>query len=165
MKWRCCLKRLIHQVREGYMPTVEDAIALALEAHRGQVDRAGEPYILHPLRVMAGLKTDTERIIAVLHDVVEDSDLTLDDLRALGYDETIVGAIDSLSRREGETYEAFIQRVRQNPLAVTVKLADLADNMDLRRNRLLQDTDLERLQRYQNAWWELTKASNPNGAS
>src|SRR5690606_1606419 len=119
--------------------------ALALEAQRGQVDRAGEPYILHPLRVMAGLKTDTERIIAVLHDVVEDRDLTLDDLRALGYDETIVGAIDSLSRREGETYEAFIQRVRQNPLAVTVKLADLADNMDLRRNRLLQDTDLERL--------------------
>lgn len=147
------------------MPTVEDAIALALEAHRGQVDRAGEPYILHPLRVMAGLKSDTERMIAVLHDVIEDTPVTLDDLRARGYDETVVNAVDSLSRRDGESYEAFIQRIKQNPLAVPVKLADLMDNMDLRRNAMLQDGDLERLQRYQNAWWELTKDSRGDGAT
>ena len=137
-------------------PTLEDAIELALKAHRGQVDRGGQPYILHPLRIMTKLDTDTERIIAVLHDVVEDTDFTLDDLRKMGYPDVIVDAVNALSRREGESYEAFIQRIKPNPLAVRVKLQDLLDNMDLRRWALLQVGDLERLQRYQNAWWELT---------
>src|SRR5215207_4362339 len=137
-------------------PTLEDAIELALKAHRGQVDRGGQPYILHPLRIMTKLDTDTERIIAVLHDVVEDTDFTLDDLRKMGYPDVIVDAVNALSRREGESYEAFIQRIKPNPLAVRVKLQDLLDNMDLRRWALLQVCDLERLQRYQNAWWELT---------
>jgi (p)ppGpp synthase/HD superfamily hydrolase len=139
------------------MPTLEDAVQLALDAHRGQVDRIGEPYILHPLRVMARVNTDTERMIAVLHDVIEDTEITLDDLRSRGYEDEIVEAVDCLSRREGESYAEFIQRIKPNPLAVSVKLADLRENMDLRRNPLLQDKDLERLQRYQNAWWELTK--------
>ena len=130
---------------------------LATEAHRGQVDRAGSPYILHPLRLMCRVNSDTERIIAVLHDVVEDTDYTLDDLRERGYSEEIVTAVDCLSRREDETYEQFIQRIKPNPLARRVKLADLMDNMDIRRAGLLQEKDLERLQRYQNAWFELTK--------
>jgi (p)ppGpp synthase/HD superfamily hydrolase len=137
-------------------PTIEDAIELALEAHRGQVDRGGQPYILHPLRIMTKLDTDTERMIGVLHDVIEDTDISLDDLRKMGYPDVIVDALDALSRREGETYEAFIQRIKPNPLAVRVKLQDLLDNMDIRRSALLQEGDLERLQRYQNAWWELT---------
>ena len=75
----------------------------------------------------------------------------------MGYEEEIIEAVDCLTRRDDETYEAFIQRIKTNPLARRVKLADLQDNMDLRRIRLLQEHDLERLQRYQNAWYELTK--------
>jgi (p)ppGpp synthase/HD superfamily hydrolase len=139
------------------MPTIEDAIIFATEAHRGQVDRAGRPYILHPLRLMCHLQSDTERMIAVLHDVIEDSDYTLDDLRKMGYEEEIVEAVDCLTRRDDETYHEFIQRIKPNRLARRVKLADLMDNMDIRRAGLLQEKDLERLQRYQNAWFELTK--------
>lgn len=140
-----------------HMPTIEDAIIFATEAHRGQVDRAGNPYILHPLRLMCSQQSDTERIIAVLHDVVEDTNYTLDDLRKMGYEQEIVEAVDCLTRRDDETYEAFIQRIKPNHLARRVKLADLMDNMDIRRAGLLQEKDLERLQRYQNAWFELTK--------
>lgn len=139
------------------MPTIEDAIRLALDKHHGQTDKSGAPYILHPLRVMAGMQTEAERIIAVLHDVVEDSDVTLDDLRRMGYSAEIVAAIDHLSRREDETYEEFIQRIKPHPLAVRVKLGDLLDNMDIRRNAALDEKALERFQRYQKAWVELTQ--------
>jgi hypothetical protein len=81
----------------------------------------------------------------------------------LGYEETIVVAVDCLSRRDSESYEAFIQRIKPNPLAVKVKLGDLMDNMDLRRAGLLQPNDLERLQRYQKAWFELTKEDSKEG--
>lgn len=139
------------------MPTIEDAIRLALDKHHGQTDKSGAPYILHPLRVMAGMQTEAERIVAVLHDVVEDSDVTLDDLRRMGYSAEIVAAIDHLSRREDETYEQFIQRIKPHPLAVRVKLGDLLDNMDIRRNAALDEKALERFQRYQKAWIELTQ--------
>lgn len=139
------------------MPTLEDAIRLALDKHHGQTDKSGAPYILHPLRVMAGMQTEAERIVAVLHDVVEDTDVTLDDLRRMGYSAEIVAAIDHLSRRDDETYEEFIQRIKPHPLAVRVKLGDLLDNMDIRRNAALDEKALERFQRYQKAWVELTQ--------
>jgi (p)ppGpp synthase/HD superfamily hydrolase len=110
------------------MNPLEAAISIAAAAHDGQFDKAGEPYILHPLRVMMRFPDDKRRIIAVLHDVVEDSrDWQLCDLRDLG--EEICEAIDALTRREGENYEAYIQRVGANPLARDVKIADLRDNM------------------------------------
>lgn len=139
------------------MPTVEDAITLAVEAHRGQVDRLGEPFILHPMRVMSRVETDTGRIIAALHDVVEKTDLTLDDLRARGYDAAVVDGVDSLSRRDGESYAEHVERIQQNPVAVPVKLADLQDHLDVQRWPLLTADDLERFQHYQQAWLELTK--------
>lgn len=138
------------------MPNIEDAIKLALEKHHGQTDKAGEPYILHPLRVMAQMQTEAEQIVGVLHDVVEDSDVTLETLRSLGYSEEIVTAIDHLSRREDESYEQFIQRIKPHPLAVRVKLADLRDNMDIRRNASLDDKALKRFKRYRKAWFTLT---------
>lgn len=141
------------------MPAIEDAIRLALDKHHGQTDKSGAPYILHPLRVMAAMQTDTERIVAVLHDLVEDSDVTLDDLRELGYSEEIVAAVDHLTRRDDETYDEFIQRIKPHPLAVRVKLGDLLDNMDIRRNAKLNKKALERFQRYQKAWFELTQTS------
>lgn len=144
------------------MPTIEDAIIWATEVHRGQVDKAGNPYILHPLRVMLRMTTPAARFVAILHDTIEDSDHTLDDLRALGYDETIIAAVDALTRRADESYEAFIQRIKPNPLARQVKLGDLLDNMDLRRaNPVVTDKDAERLARYQRAWIELTQDALP----
>ena len=107
------------------MPTLEDAISLAMEAHRGQRDKAGAPYILHPLRVMLSMETETEMIVAVLHDVVEDGGITIDDLRKAGYSGEIVNAIDHLTRLDGEEYDQFIDRVKGNPLARKVKIVDL----------------------------------------
>ena len=137
------------------MPTLEDALELAVRAHRGQRDKAGQPYILHPLRVMARLDTETERIVALLHDVVEDTPYTLERLRELGYGEDVLGALERLTKAEGEDYAAFIERVRPHPLARRVKLADLEDNMDVRRLPAVTAKDAERLARYRAAWARL----------
>jgi (p)ppGpp synthase/HD superfamily hydrolase len=140
------------------MPTLEDAIALAVEAHRGQRDKAGQAYILHTLRVMMRLETEAERMAAILHDVVEDTPYTLERLRELGYPEEVLGALDCLTKREGESYEAFIERVRPHPLARRVKLADLEDNMDVRRLLAVGPRETERLARYRTAWARLKEA-------
>ncbi|MBU8894411.1 GTP pyrophosphokinase [Corallococcus sp. H22C18031201] len=137
------------------MPSLEDAIALATAAHQGQRDKAGQPYILHPLRVMFRVHSDLERTVAVLHDVVEDTPYTPEKLRQLGYGEEVLSALDCLTRRKGETYEAFIERLRPHPLARRVKLADLEDNMDVRRLSAVTERDLERLARYRAAWSRL----------
>ena len=133
------------------MPTLEDAIALAVQAHRGQMEKAGQPYILHVLRVMCQLETEHERMAGVLHDVVEDTSYTLDDLRRLGYPEPVVVAVDCLTRRTDETYEQFVERAGANPLARRVKLADIEDNMDIRRLPTVTERDMERLNRYSKA--------------
>ncbi|NMO17557.1 GTP pyrophosphokinase [Pyxidicoccus fallax] len=137
------------------MPTLEDALTLAVEAHRGQKDKADRPYILHPLRVMMRLETDEERTVALLHDVVEDTPWTLERLRERGYPDAVLSALDALTRREGETYEAFIERLRPHALARRVKLADLEDNMDVRRLAAVTPKDAERLSRYRAAWARL----------
>lgn len=143
------------------MPTLEDAIALAVKTHRGQRDKYGRPYILHPLRIMFRLTTDLEQMVGVLHDVVEDSDLTLNDLRQKGYSEDVLAALDGVTRREGETYDEFVARSQAQPVARHVKLADLEDNMDLRRLPAeFTDQDVARLRRYRRAWEQLTTADH-----
>lgn len=142
----------------GAKPNLEDAILLAVEAHRGQRSRGGEPLILHPLRVMARMETETERIVAVLHDVVEDTDQDLEDLRRSGYDEEVVEAVDHLTRRPGEPYEDFIHRAMGNPVAHRVKIADMEDNIDLVRNSGGPERDTERLAKYRRALELLTAA-------
>ncbi|WP_338869845.1 HD domain-containing protein [Myxococcus stipitatus] len=137
------------------MPTLEDAIALAVEAHRGQRDKAGQPYVLHPLRLMLKLETEEERTVAVLHDVVEDTPWTLERLRERGYPEPVLRALEGLTRRKDESYEAFIERLRPDALARRVKLADLEDNMDVRRLTAVTAKDTERLARYRAAWARL----------
>lgn len=138
------------------MADIEDAIALAVQAHRGQKDRAGAPYILHPLRMMFRVETDAEKMAAVLHDVVEDTDWTLDGLRAEGFPEDVVAAVDHLTRREDESYEEFVRRAAAHPVARRVKIADLEDNMDVRRTGTVTEKDVERLTRYVRAWRSLT---------
>ena len=133
------------------MASLERAIALAAKAHEGQVDKAGAPYILHPLRVMLRLSSLDERIAAVLHDVVEDSDITLEALRAEGFSEAVLHAVDAVTRRAGEDYDDFIRRAAADPLGRRVKLADLAENSDLSRIAQPGERDHVRLERYRRA--------------
>ncbi len=142
------------------MNSLERAIAIAATAHEGQKDKAGRTYILHPLRVMMKMETDTEMTVAVLHDVVEDCGVTLDELRARGFSEEVLRAIDDVSRRKGESYGKFIDRSLRNPLARKVKIADLEDNMDLKRIRDFRWKDGARLQQYHEAWVKL-KGKDP----
>jgi (p)ppGpp synthase/HD superfamily hydrolase len=133
-------------------PTLEDAIRLAVAAHEGQRDKVGQPYILHPLRVMFRLTTEAERIVGVLHDVLEDTPYSPDDLRKMGYSEEILQALDGVTKREGESYEDFVLRSKANPIARKVKLADLEDNMDPGRMAGVTEQDMQRLIRYRKAW-------------
>ena len=121
------------------MSTLERAIAIAAEAHAGQVDKAGEPYILHPLRVMLTMKSAAGRIVGVLHDVIEDGNFSRQDLSAEGFEAGIVDAAAFLSRPSGLPYGVYIDGLvrRGSPLARAVKVADLRDNLSYERlNRL-----------------------------
>ena len=131
--------------------TLERAIAIAATAHEGQVDKGGAPYILHPLKVMLRVNTLEERIVAVLHDVVEDCGVSLDDLRKEGFSEAVLTAIASLTKVPGESYEAFVERAAQNPIGRVVKLADLEENSDLSRIAQPSWEDLERVEKYRRA--------------
>lgn len=126
-------------------------IAIAAQAHAAQVDRGGQPYILHPLRVMLRMEREEERIVAVLHDVVEDSVIGLADLCDAGFPEAVICAIERLTRQPGEDYETFILRVRDDPLARRVKQADLEDNMNLTRIPNPGPEDFARVEKYQRA--------------
>ena len=139
------------------MSKLEDAITLAAEAHNGQKDKNGAPYILHPLRVMARVQSDTEKIAAVLHDTIEDTDYTIEKLREKGYSEQVLEAIDCLTKRDGEDYDEYLTRSMSNLIAQKVKIADLEDNMDIRRFDVLKEEDLKRLNKYLGAWKLLTK--------
>lgn len=134
------------------------AILLATEAHKGQVDKYGQPYIGHPFRVMTAGHTLEEKIAGILHDVVEDTSWTLEQLAAENFSPKIVEAVDALTRRDNETYEENIARIEKNPLAIRVKLNDLTDNMDIRRCDQLTEEDIPRLQKYLNAYKRLTRS-------
>ncbi|WP_455271182.1 HD domain-containing protein [Rhizobium herbae] len=131
---------------------LDTAIKLATDAHAGQVDKAGEPYVLHPLRVMLAMKTDAERIAAVLHDVVEDTNVTCDDLYwTLGFKPEIVQAVAALTRGKNEDYFDFIRRLAPNPIARAVKIADIRDNLDPSRGLPSDPNATERVEKYQRA--------------
>lgn len=138
---------------------LEDAIALALKVHAGIVDKGGSPYILHPLRLMLRMTSEHDRMAAVLHDVVEDDEkygTTFESLRADGFPAPVVDALECLTKRAGEDYLAFVKRAKSNETARAVKLADLEDNMDLRRLPEINGHDLQRLEKYRRAWTLLT---------
>jgi len=112
---------------------LDKAIRIATVAHQHQTDKGGEPYILHPLRVMLAMQTHEQRIVAVMHDVLEDDGgWTLKDIRSR-FGASIADALDALTHRPNETYTAYVRRIATNPLAVTVKIADLTDNMQAHR--------------------------------
>ncbi|HHU91054.1 MAG TPA: GTP pyrophosphokinase [Clostridiaceae bacterium] len=130
---------------------LERAIQIAAKAHEGQKDKAGQPYILHPLRVMLGTNSEIERICAVLHDVIEDTPITLQILRDEGFAPEVLNVLDLLTKRKGESYDDFINRILTNETACRVKLADLADNMNLSRIQTPSEEDYKRVGKYQRA--------------
>ncbi len=138
------------------MHKLDKALEIAVKAHTGQKDKAGAPYILHPLRIMMNMNSEEERIVAALHDVIEDSEITLEDLRKANFTHSILAAVDCLTRRKGEAYETYVERASSLPLAKKIKIADLEDNMNFRRLNHLLEKDKARIRRYQMAYRSLT---------
>ena len=136
---------------------LERAIEIAVEAHKGQVDKGGSPYILHPLRVMMSVHGESEKIVGVLHDVVEDSDWTFEDLLADGFSAEVIEALKSVTKNsDNEDYDSFIQRAMQNPIGRKVKIADIRDNLDVTRISNITDKDVKRINKYKKALKILT---------
>ena len=133
--------------------TPERAIEIASTTHAGQTDKGGAPYILHPLRVMLHVAPGAQQIVAVLHDVVEDSEgkITFDDLAREGFSQEVIDGVRAVTRIDGESYEDFIARAALNPVGKAVKLADLAENSDLSRIEAPTQKDLERVEKYRRA--------------
>lgn len=131
------------------MSTLERAVEIAARAHTGQVDKGGAPYILHPLRLMLSVSTDEARMAAVMHDVIEDTPITADDLRREGFSDIVVDAVLALTKQAGESRMDAARRLAPNPVAREVKLADLRDNMDVSRLRNPTEKDHARVREYE----------------
>ena len=134
------------------MKLIEKSLLIALRAYAGKTDKAGREYILHPLRVMAKMETEMEMSAALLHDVIEDSEITAQDLLDEGIPAEVVEAVRCLTKNEGEEYMAFVARAKRNKLAAKVKKADIEDNIDVLRLASLNEYDLARIQKYHAAW-------------
>ncbi len=137
---------------------IERAIEIAVEAYKGVLDKGGNPYILHPLRMMFTVNTEKEKIVAVLHDVIEDAaDWDFERLEKNGFSVVVIEALRSVTKKtKDEDYEAFVERAMVNPIGRQVKIADLKDNMDVTRIGELTDRDRERLNKYKRALKKLT---------
>ena len=144
------------------MATLAKAIRIAATAHENQFDKGGAPYVLHPLRLMMALQGEDEKIVAVLHDVIEDcpDQWNFSKLRAEGFSEAVLEALAHVTKRpeEKDDYDAFVRRAARNPIARKVKLADLEDNMDLKRISNPTAKDFERIAKYHRAWLMLNAA-------
>ncbi|KUM51768.1 HD domain-containing protein [Rheinheimera sp. EpRS3] len=142
------------------MATLERAIEIAAKAHAGQVDKAGQPYILHPIQVMLRVTGTETRIAAILHDVIEDSEFTIEDLRKEGFSNVVLLAVAALTKRENESRIDAALRASENEIARIVKLADNAENMDLSRIANPTDKDYARLKEYEKVREILIGSSN-----
>ncbi len=141
------------------MASIEKALQIAARAHEGQKDKDGQPYILHPLRVMNAVEGEAEKVVAILHDVIEDTSVTAEDLRREGFDETVLAALDCVTHRKGEPYADYVVRCKSDEIGRRVKLADLEDNARLSRALLRPDrieADIARLRKYLLAYKFLT---------
>ena len=130
------------------MSTIEKAIEIAAREHAGDIDKGGNPYIFHPLRLMFAVRKPFEKMAAVLHDVVEDTPVTLDNLRNEGFHPEVIAAIETLTKKPGESRMEAAGRAAANPIAIVVKLADVTDNMDLSRISDPTEKDFARLKEY-----------------
>ena len=129
----------------------EKAYKIAKKAHLGQVDKAGEDYIKHPEKVASFVKTDEEKAVAYLHDVIEDTELTLENLYEYDFSKEVIEAVDIITKKRGEDYQSYLNSVKKNKLARAVKLADLRHNSNLTRLTKVTEKDIERKEKYQKA--------------
>lgn len=127
------------------------ALSIAKKAHKGQYDKAGVDYIEHPLFVASLVDTEEEKAVALLHDVLEDSPYTAEELILAGLPETVVSAVQILTKKKGQDYQQYLELVKSSPIARRVKLADLKHNSDLSRLATVTEKDLERLEKYKKA--------------
>lgn len=135
-----------------HLPFFERALALATIKHAGQVDKGGQPYVMHVIRVMEGVHDPDEKVMALLHDLIEDTDFTLEDLDEYGFSEEIIYGVNLLTRDPKEDYMAYIMNLSGHKKARQVKLSDLRDNQDHTRiHTPLTEKDKERLEKYQKA--------------
>ena len=141
---------------------LDKMLVIATNAHSGQFDRGGNPYILHPLKVMHYLKTDDEELmcIALGHDVIEDTKVTYRDLRESGINERVIAGIRALTKLPGQTYDEYKEGVFANVDAMRVKMADLRHNTDIRRLKGISEKDIERMVKYQKFYLELQARLN-----
>jgi (p)ppGpp synthase/HD superfamily hydrolase len=149
--------------------TLDQALRVAVDAHTGQLDKAGKPYILHPLRVMMTVESpslDSARIVAILHDVAEDSTWTVEALDAeFGLSADEQAALRFLTHGDDEDYDRYIERVAGNPLATAVKVADLRDNLDVTRLESVSDRDAKRISKYLRSLRTLTQVAKAKEAA
>ncbi len=136
---------------------LERAIKIASEAHKSQFDKTGKPYITHVFRVMEKGKNDLEKICGVLHDVVEDSEWTLAQLRTEGFSDEVIHILELLTHLPQEAYDDYLRRILTHPTAIRIKLNDLEDNMDIRRLTFITEKDTLRLNKYLSAYRLLTE--------
>jgi len=114
--------------------TLSDTIIFATDAHNGQLDKSGEPYILHPLRIMLKMDSDEMRQVALLHDVLEDTDKTVNNLIDKGFSDSVIDAVVAITKIKNETYEEYLKRVKSNSIALKVKVEDINDNLNRLEN-------------------------------
>ena len=142
-----------------YTEQTKKAILLAFQAHEGQKDRSGLPYVMHPIHLAEQMTTEDACVVAMLHDVLEDTDMTVEELRAHDFTERQIHAVELLTRTKEEDYFEYIRRLKDDPLARSVKLADLAHNMDRTRLKDWTDQDETRHEKYAEAFRILTEES------
>jgi metal dependent phosphohydrolase, HD domain len=141
------------------MDFIKKAYEIAAEAHEGQIDKGGNPYINHPLAVAKLVKTEIEKTVALLHDVVEDTSITLHDLKKSGFSKAVIDAVDCITKREAESLSSYLARVKSNSVATIVKIADLTHNSEISRIPTPSQKDYDRLERYKR---ELDFLHDPN---
>ncbi len=142
----------------NYDKLYDIALSIAIRAHEGQQDKSGRTYVMHPIRVAERCKDPRAKVVALLHDTIEDTEMTAEQLRSEGMPEEIVAAVLSLTRQTGEDYDEYVRRAAENAISREVKMADLEDNMDVRRLKTITDEDMERLRKYHRAWHFLNDA-------
>jgi (p)ppGpp synthase/HD superfamily hydrolase len=147
-------------MKKGEM--LDKALLLATNSHHGQFDKGGAPYILHPLKVMHYLKTDDEELqcMALLHDVVEDCDVSFVDLEAIGMSKRVVAAVRCLTKQRGQTLGEYKEVIFSNQDAMRVKMADLRHNSDIRRLKGVTEKDLVRMEKYHRFYLEILAKLN-----
>ena len=134
-----------------YTKLTKKALALSFEKHKNQLDKSGMPYIYHPFVVANGMMDEVTICVALLHDIIEDTDVTVDDLYNQGFKEEIINAIVTLTHKKSEDYFLYVKRVKENPIARIVKIADLKHNSDLTRLSIITNEDLQRIEKYKEA--------------